>query len=269
MQDELGLNTYSYGWREYDPAIGKFNRLDRFSEKYSELSPYNYAANNPLLYREIAGDSINVSRLMAFDQVTNANTTQKIINDLKAITGLNVSVNQSTGLIEYQKDSNGNPIINQTNGTQVGSSTARNDLINIINGPEITVSGGRRSVTAGNEISIGPPQIDAFINGTPPELDNRTLGYGMVLMHEFRHTTAAGGAHDPPLGSTRTGPVVDRVNVYRRELDNNPSTIGSGQFGQRSQYHIDPNASVPSIDFQYKDVNRRGKTVTRNTAITF
>jgi hypothetical protein len=70
-------------------------------------------------------------------------------------------------------------------------------------------------------------------------------------------------------GSGGTGPVVDRVNVYRTELDNNSTTTGSGQFGQRSQYHTDPNAKAPSIDFQYQDVNRRGKTVTRNTLITF
>ncbi len=61
LQDELGLNTYSYGWREYDPAIGRFNRLDRFSEKYPNYSPYNYAKNNPVRYREMAGDSIWVT----------------------------------------------------------------------------------------------------------------------------------------------------------------------------------------------------------------
>jgi RHS repeat-associated protein len=60
-QDELGLNTYAYGWREYDPAIGRFNRLDRFSEKYSNYSPYNYGKNNPVRYREMAGDSIWVT----------------------------------------------------------------------------------------------------------------------------------------------------------------------------------------------------------------
>ena len=60
LQEELGLNTYTYGWREYDPAIGKFNRLDRFSEKYFDLTPYGYAANNPVLYNVIQGDSIGI-----------------------------------------------------------------------------------------------------------------------------------------------------------------------------------------------------------------
>ena len=222
-----------------------------------------------MIYREIAGDSINVSRLIDFDRITNGNATQTIINDLNAITGLNLSVNQATGLIEYQKDADGNAFIRETNDTQEGSSTARTDLINIINGPKINISGGRRSISAGNEIVISPQQIDSFINGTPSQLDQRTMGYGITVMHEFRHTTAGGGAHDPPLGSTGTGPVVDRVNIYRRELDNNLTTISRGQFGQRTKYHANPRNNSSSIDFQYQMVDRKGRTVNRNTKITF
>jgi RHS repeat-associated protein len=60
-QDALNHNVYSFGWRDYDPAIGRFQKLDRFSEKYSNHSPYNYAKNNPVRYREMAGDSIWVT----------------------------------------------------------------------------------------------------------------------------------------------------------------------------------------------------------------
>lgn len=269
FQDELGLNVYDYGWRNYDPAIGRFLKIDRFAEKYHELTPYNYSANSPIIFRDIAGDSINVSKLLGFDKITNGNTTQKIVNDLSAITGLNLTVNANTGLIEYAKDANGNAVIRESDGVQEGSSTARGDLVSIINGPEIEVSGGRRSITAGNQIAINASQIDSFINGTPSQLDNRTLGYGMVFMHELRHTTAGGGASDPPLGSSGTGPVVDRVNIYRRELDANSTTTGSGEFGKRSRYYAEPEGSRSSIDFQYQSVNTRGRTVTRSTTITF
>lgn len=61
LQDELGLNTYAYGWRDYDPTIGRFLKIDRFAEKYMEKTPYNYAANNPIYYIDVAGDSIKVS----------------------------------------------------------------------------------------------------------------------------------------------------------------------------------------------------------------
>jgi hypothetical protein len=45
----------------YDPTIGRFNRTDRFAEKYTSLSPYQYGANNPILYIDINGDSLWIS----------------------------------------------------------------------------------------------------------------------------------------------------------------------------------------------------------------
>jgi RHS repeat-associated protein len=48
LQDELGLNMYAYGWRDYDPAIGRWNVIDQLSEKYYKISPYAYVANNPI-----------------------------------------------------------------------------------------------------------------------------------------------------------------------------------------------------------------------------
>ena len=57
-EKELGKNTYAFQWRDYDPAIGRFNKIDRFAEKYVNHSPYGFAKNNPIRYREIAGDSI-------------------------------------------------------------------------------------------------------------------------------------------------------------------------------------------------------------------
>ncbi len=63
LEDELRKNTYSYGWRDYDPSIGRFNKIDRYSEMYFGLSPYNYTANDPISMVDVAGDSISVSFL--------------------------------------------------------------------------------------------------------------------------------------------------------------------------------------------------------------
>ena len=60
-EKELGKNTYAYQWRDYDPAIARFNKIDRFSEKYAGISPYAFSANNPIRYREVAGDSIKIA----------------------------------------------------------------------------------------------------------------------------------------------------------------------------------------------------------------
>jgi len=57
-QDELGLNVYAYGWRDYDPTTGRFIKIDRFAEKYPNVSPYTYAGNNPLRFTDVKGDSL-------------------------------------------------------------------------------------------------------------------------------------------------------------------------------------------------------------------
>jgi len=63
LDDRNGLNWYDFGARYYDPAIGRFLSPDRFAEKYPSLSPYQYAANNPLKFIDVNGDSIDTSNL--------------------------------------------------------------------------------------------------------------------------------------------------------------------------------------------------------------
>ena len=60
-EKELGKNTYAFGWRDYDAAIGRFNKVDRFAEKYYSKSPYGFSANNPIRLIEVQGDSLWIS----------------------------------------------------------------------------------------------------------------------------------------------------------------------------------------------------------------
>ncbi len=49
-QDELGLNFYDYGFRNYDPAIGRWMNIDPLADKYFSKTPYMYCNNNTILY---------------------------------------------------------------------------------------------------------------------------------------------------------------------------------------------------------------------------
>ena len=43
-----GLNTYDYGARQYNPILGRWDRMDPLCEKYYSISPYVYCVNNPV-----------------------------------------------------------------------------------------------------------------------------------------------------------------------------------------------------------------------------
>ncbi|WP_299273766.1 DUF6443 domain-containing protein [uncultured Psychroserpens sp.] len=60
LQDELGLDWYDYGARNYDASLGRFMNIDRFSEKYEHMTPYQYTFNNPIRFIDVNGDYVFV-----------------------------------------------------------------------------------------------------------------------------------------------------------------------------------------------------------------
>jgi len=47
--DGSGLELYETTFRQYDPQIGRFSQIDWLSPEYSEVSPYCFGSNNPVL----------------------------------------------------------------------------------------------------------------------------------------------------------------------------------------------------------------------------
>ncbi|MES5133586.1 RHS repeat-associated core domain-containing protein [Hoylesella timonensis] len=58
FDEETGM--YYYGARYYEPRLSLWMSVDRFAEKYYNISPYSFGADNPLISIDINGDSLFV-----------------------------------------------------------------------------------------------------------------------------------------------------------------------------------------------------------------
>ena len=196
--------------------------VDPLADKYPNVTPYLYCNGNPVKFIDMCGDSVSFAQVELFDKKCGTNTLENIINDLQAITGLSLSVNN--GMLEYAKNEDGSALLS-SNGSSV---SAREHLIALIsNNQTINVGIGSKSRTLGNNISLAPKQINCFIYGARG-VDGRTLGFGMTFLHESFHTNIGGALKDD---INARGSVVDKMNVIRLELNN----VGYN-FGQRMLY---------------------------------
>ncbi|WP_343622702.1 RHS repeat-associated core domain-containing protein, partial [Flavobacterium lindanitolerans] len=58
FQNEMGMDLYDYGARNYDPAIGRWMNIDNHADSYFSSSPYSSFANNPISFVDPTGEDV-------------------------------------------------------------------------------------------------------------------------------------------------------------------------------------------------------------------
>ncbi|WP_187248563.1 DUF6443 domain-containing protein [Mesonia sp. K4-1] len=53
--ESLGLDIYEMDWRQYDPALGRFNVIDKMASSFANQTPYHYGNNNPIFFKDPTG----------------------------------------------------------------------------------------------------------------------------------------------------------------------------------------------------------------------
>ena len=103
-----GLNQYDYSARYYDPAIARFTTMDPMAEKYYNISPYAYCANNPVNAVDPDGRDFQIN----FQRDKDGNITGMIIQAKVYITGTNASEDRAADLNKLAKDTYKSQTIN-------------------------------------------------------------------------------------------------------------------------------------------------------------
>ena len=103
MQTDL-KDQYDYGARFYDPVIGRWGSIDKYAEKYDNITPYGYVANDPIKQIDANGDTIIkvniIDESVFIHGATSIYIDKTFYNDVKTIladaaAGTNIHINSS------------------------------------------------------------------------------------------------------------------------------------------------------------------------------
>ena len=262
-QDELGLDWYDYGARNYDPALGRWMNVDRLSEKYEMLSPYAYVANNPTKFIDINGEWIYIEdKDGARYRYDNGQTQHKVdgkwvaidetvqfsdyvLNVVAGVDALARSGNTGYGVVDYFSNNRANVLFIGTGDDNRLTTTTTIQVNKRFRGSDVPVEGGKLKrmpfyLTLGHELAH---RIDIIENGKKVLNPWVTTLDGKVAEESEKFATHIENMIRSELGlplRTHYGVDLDRGWEESRVLNNQGKSIFYKQ-------------SIPTLFYNYKE----------------
>ncbi len=166
LQKELGLTWYDYGWRNYDPQIGRWNQVDPLVDHYEDWSPYNYVQDNPVSRTDpdgrwvnfVVGAIVGAATDYAAQVIVNVAEGKNLSDALTDVDGASIATSAVLGAV-----TSGASALTNTIGMQAGKQIAKTTTQQVVK--QTTKAATVTAVKVKNTLEKGAQKLDKSQTG--------------------------------------------------------------------------------------------------------